>query len=111
MISQNRILWLGALTGLLVPLFAPASEARIRCQEGYQRVDGRLIASPYCGDEYLARVARGYGMRVSGSAIRRSISKKDEACRLVGGDNRVRDICIGHRNERDGSDRDRGGRR
>ena len=53
---------------------APA-EARIRCDGNYQIVNGQPHATPFCQDENLARVARSYGMRVSGSAMRNSPSE------------------------------------
>ena len=73
---------------------APAS-AGIYCDGPYQIVDGAPIATPYCEDNYLARVARSYGMRVSSRAVRWNPSVKAEACRLVGHDNRVSTICAG----------------
>ena len=101
---------LAVIVGLLsVALFigATSADARIRCNGPWQIVDGSEIASPYCGDRYLARVAREYGMRVSARAIRRDISVKDEVCQLIGHDNRVSDICTGFRIEHDNN----GGRR
>ena len=95
--------------GILVPLFSgtPGSvaDAAIRCNGPYQVIRGQgEIATPFCEDNYLARVARGYGMNVSNRTIRQNPHKKQEACHLVGHDTRVADICAGFR---DGSrDRD-----
>jgi hypothetical protein len=86
------VITLGAIGLATVP-----AEARIRCNGNYQIVDGNQIATPYCQDENLARVAREYGMRVSGSQIRASESKKAEACRLAGNDNRVSVACASYR--------------
>ncbi|MFM1814972.1 MAG: hypothetical protein RLZ98_1667 [Pseudomonadota bacterium] len=100
-----HLFWMMSIAPIVLAMSVPA-EARIRCDGPWQIVNGRHIASPYCGDEYLARVARQYGMRVSGRALRRSFALKQETCQLVGRDNRVYDICTGFRNE---SDSDRGG--
>ena len=71
---------------------APA-EARIVCDGNYQIVKGQPHATPYCQDEHLAQVARGYGMRVSGDAMRHSPSAKERVCRFIGSDIRVREAC------------------
>jgi hypothetical protein len=77
-----------------LPALAPATAtAKIRCDGAYQIVDGSAIATPYCGDNYLAQVANSYGSRVSARAIRNNPSTKQEVCRLVGHDIRVQDIC------------------
>lgn len=75
-------------------------EAKIKCKGPYQVVRGvGNIATPYCEDSYLAKVAREFGVRVSARAIRNNPSKKDEVCSLMGFDNRVRDICTGYLSE------------
>jgi hypothetical protein len=78
--------------------FAPTdrAEARIACDGPYQIVQGSPLATPYCEDNYLAAVARGYGIRVSDAAVRQNPSVKAEVCRTVGHDNRVRQICAGY---------------
>jgi hypothetical protein len=72
-----------------------ASAAGIVCREDYQLVQGNLIATPYCGDNYLAKVARTYGMRVSNAEIRNNPNRKREVCRFIGHDIRVSQICAG----------------
>ncbi|CFX06163.1 exported protein of unknown function [Candidatus Filomicrobium marinum] len=83
-----------------LPIFAAATPAaaKIRCDGAYQIVNGSLIATPYCGDNYLASVAQSYGSHVSARAIRNNPSKKEEVCRLVGHDTRVQDICAPYTN-------------
>lgn len=105
--SKPYLLGAFAIAGLA---FANPADAAIRCEGPWQVVSGQRISTPYCGDTYLARVARDYGMRVSARAVRNSTSVKQEVCRLVGHDNRARDACIGYRDERD-NDRDSGSRR
>jgi len=70
---------------------APASA--INCVKGYQRVQGSLIATPYCQDQYLAKVARQYGLRASAAKIRNNPNYKKEICRTVWTDNRVNLTC------------------
>ena len=59
-------------------------------------VQGRLLATPYCGDAMLGKVARQAGMRVSDEAVRWDESAKEQACRLVGTDIRVSDVCTNY---------------
>ena len=99
-----RMIALPALSAVLLATTYSTSEARIRCNGAYQIINGSPHATPYCGDEYLARVARTYGIRVSGRRIRKDYSKKSEICQLIGHDNRVSDICTGFRIEEDGDD-------
>jgi hypothetical protein len=81
--------------GWMILAAAPA-EARIRCDGNYQIINGQPHATPYCQDENLAQVARTYGMRVSGSAMRNSPSEKQRVCQFIGSDIRVREACHGH---------------
>ncbi len=79
---------LGALAGLASPA------AAIKCEKGFQRVQGNLIATPYCQDQYLAQVARQYGFKASGSRIRNDPNYKKEICRFVFSDIRVQTACL-----------------
>jgi hypothetical protein len=75
-------------------LTGPAS-AEIRCNGPYQIVQGRELATPYCQDGYLARVAREYGIVVTASAVRYNPNLKREVCGFIGRDIRVQHICVG----------------
>lgn len=78
---------------------AAESANAIECEGNFQiQKNGDQIATPYCQDGYLAIVAREYGMKTSGKAIRANQGEKERACRLVGEDNRVRDTCAQYRN-------------
>jgi hypothetical protein len=89
---------------IAIPLVAAAlgiaasvpAEARIRCDGNFQIVNGQPHATPFCQDENLARVARSYGMRVSGDAMRHSPSAKQRVCAFLNGDIRVREACHGY---------------
>lgn len=87
----------GGLGSLVLPI--DDADARIRCRGAFQLSGGNWIATPYCGDLNLVRVARTYGIRVSFDAIRFSPSAKERVCRAIGHDNRVSNTCIGYRPE------------
>lgn len=70
------------------------AEARIRCVNGNQVVNGSLLATPYCQDELVASVAREYGMKVSASEVRNNPNYKRNVCQFVGRDIRIYQACI-----------------
>jgi hypothetical protein len=80
---------LGALAAL-----SSSAVAAIKCEKGFQRVQGNLIATPYCQDEYLAQVAREYGFKASAAKIRNNPNYKKELCRFVFSDIRVQTTCL-----------------
>ena len=85
-----------AATGFAVVAGLSAAPAHaISCKGAYQMTSNGPIATPYCEDNYLAQVARGYGIRVSNRTIRQNFNKKREVCYVVGHDTRVSDICAG----------------
>lgn len=71
----------------VVALWAPASYA-IECRGNFQVVNGQQISTPYCRDAHLAAVAG-----VSAQRIRNNPNFKEEVCRHIGHDNRVREAC------------------
>lgn len=83
----------GAVTTLAAGMAAQPASAAIRCDGNYQITKHGPINTPYCEDNYLAQVAREYGMRVSNEAIRYNPSVKERACRFVGNDIRVKSTC------------------
>lgn len=95
-----------ALATLALAHTQPA-EARIRCNGPWQVTKHYgEIGSLYCGDKYLAHVARySYGISVSFAMIRHNYNVKEEVCQQIGHDNRVSSICTGLRIH------DRGGRK
>jgi hypothetical protein len=81
------------LASLCFAALAGAAEARIECRGEFQVVQGNEISTPYCADNYLARVARQYGVRVTDAAIRNNPNRKREVCRFIGHDPRVSLNC------------------
>jgi hypothetical protein len=82
-----------SFVALLFAFPAPFAEAAIVCNDEFQKVKGQEIATPYCGDAYLAKVAREHGVRVTADEVRESAAKKYELCRFVGSDPRLTSIC------------------
>lgn len=78
--------------GMAVTMAQPA-EAKIKCSEGYQLVNGAMLSTPYCRDNYVAAVARQYGMNAPDAKIRNNPNFKREICRWIGHDIRVKDSC------------------
>lgn len=88
----------GLSAALVLPLAvlglsAPA-EARIKCVNGNQIVNGSPIATPYCQDELVATVAREHGMKVSAAEVRNNPNYKRNVCQFVGRDIRIYQACI-----------------
>jgi hypothetical protein len=83
-----------ALTALALGLAIGGPAYAIDCQQGFQRVQGNLIATPYCQDEYLAIVARQFGVKASADRIRNNPSYKREVCAIAGRDIRVQTACL-----------------
>ena len=83
---------------ILTPAIVAAALATrayaIDCSQGFQRVQGQLIATPYCQDEYLAQVARQYGLKASAAQLRNNPNFKKEVCRTVFSDIRVQTTCL-----------------
>lgn len=52
------------------------------------------ISTPYCQDEYVAVVARDYGIKTTGARIRNDWGHKRDVCSLIGQDIRIRTACI-----------------
>jgi hypothetical protein len=78
--------------GAIAALTSPA--AAIKCQKGFQRVGGDLIATPYCQDQYLAEVAHERGFQASAAKIRNNPNYKKELCRYIFNDIRVQTTCL-----------------
>lgn len=90
---MTRAVISGCVT-LLACMAMTSPAAAIACKGGYQVVQGNLLATPYCQDALLAKVARQYGFKTSALAIRENPNHKREICRFVGRDIRVQENCI-----------------
>lgn len=93
----------GAMTIVATGFSATSADAKISCKGPYQLVSGvGAIATPYCEDNYLAKIARGYGMKVSNKGVRNNPSTKERVCNFIGHDQRVDDICAPYNKDRRG---------
>ncbi|WP_295559643.1 hypothetical protein [uncultured Hyphomicrobium sp.] len=92
----RRAIVCGAIAAFAMPvaLVGTSAEARIKCVNGNQIVSGSPIATPYCQDELVAKVAREYGVKVSADAVRNNPNLKRNVCAHVGRDIRIYQACI-----------------
>ena len=73
-----------------------AASARIACQGNFQVTSQGLIATPYCEEEEIARVARSYGSDVTSAEIHNNALKKVYVCQIYGYDTRLKGSCGGY---------------
>ncbi len=86
---------LAAAAVFAISLASPAA-ARIECRGNFQVSKYGLIATPYCEEEQIARVARSYGERVTGAEVRNNPLKKVYLCQVYGYDTRLKGSCAGY---------------
>jgi hypothetical protein len=92
MIMKKILIQASCFAALATAYAMPASA--IECQGSFQvQRDGSTIATPYCQDSNLARVANEKGVRVSAAEIRENPNLKAQVCVAAGEDNRVRETC------------------
>jgi hypothetical protein len=77
---------------------APA-HARIECRGSFQITKYGPVATPYCQEEEIARVARSYGYKVSGAEVRNNALKKVYLCQIIGNDVRLKGACGAYSHE------------
>jgi hypothetical protein len=82
-----------AAAALLSGLAASPAQARIECRGNFQVSKYGMIATPYCQEENIARVARSYGMNVTGAEVRNDALKKVYLCQIIGNDTRLKGAC------------------
>ena len=82
-----------AFTAFLALAAASPAEARIQCQGQFQVTKYGLISTPYCEGENIARVARSYGVNVTGAQVRNNALKKVYLCQTLGHDIRMKGSC------------------
>jgi hypothetical protein len=87
--------FLGA--ALFVAAVAEPASARIECQGNFMvtKKNG-LIATPYCEEEQIAKVARSYGWKVTAKQVHNDPLTKVQICQVLGGDVRLKGSCAGY---------------
>jgi hypothetical protein len=88
----NNIAVFSTAAALLL-LSGVSAEAKIMCRDGFQIVNGQEISTPYCNDGLVGSVAREHGMKISDETVRNNPAAKNEVCRWVGSDIRIRHYC------------------
>ena len=92
------------VSGLAAALFGVAlfaagvgpATARVQCKGDFQVTKYGLLATPYCEDEQIAKVARTYGWKVTGSEVRNNPLTKVQICQVLGGDIRLKGSCASY---------------
>ncbi len=84
-----------ALTVAVLAAPGPAG-AGIKCQGEFQVTKYGLLATPYCQEEEIARVARAYGWRGTASQVHRDPLTKVYLCQQFGNDVRLKGACAGY---------------
>jgi hypothetical protein len=85
-----------AVMALLAIAVASPAAARIECRGNFQISKYGPIATPYCEEENIARVAQSYGIRVTATEVHRNPLKKVYLCQTIGNDSRLKGSCAGY---------------
>ncbi|HEX2447102.1 MAG TPA: hypothetical protein VHK26_02810 [Methyloceanibacter sp.] len=72
------------------------ADAKIECRGNFQVTKYGLISTPYCEEEQIARVARSYGVNVTGAEVRNNALTKVYLCQVYGYDTRLKGSCAGY---------------
>jgi hypothetical protein len=93
---MSRTLHMG-LASFAVVLLTTASPqpaaARIPCDGDFQVTQYGRIATPYCEEEQIAKVANSYGWRVSAAEVHNNPLTKVHLCQIIGQDGRLQAAC------------------
>jgi hypothetical protein len=75
---------------------AEPTAARIQCKDNFQVTKYGLLATPYCEEEQIAKVARTYGWKVTAAQVHNDPLTKVQICQILGGDVRLKGSCAGY---------------
>jgi hypothetical protein len=96
----SRVLKLNVASFGTVALLSAASlhpaAAGIPCDGEFQITKYGPIATPYCGDQVIARVANSYGWRDSAAGVGSNPLAKVYICQTLGYDWRLQGPCSGY---------------
>ena len=99
-LSMSRTLHTGLASFATVVLLTTASPqpaaAHIPCNGDFQVTKYGLIATPYCGEEQIAKVANSYGWRYSAAEVHNNALTKVYLCQTIGYDWRLQAACSGY---------------
>lgn len=92
--AKNKAILIAALSLACGAAVAPA-RAEIKCDDdGNQLIQGNWMATPYCQDKLLARIANARGFKTTFAEIRNNPNHKKELCRFLYTDIRVQMTCL-----------------
>ena len=92
---QAGVISLATVVLLSAASLHPAA-ARILCNGEFQITKYGPIATPYCGDQVIARVANSYGWRDSAAQVGSNPLAKVYICQTLGTDWRLQGPCAGY---------------
>ena len=97
---MSRTLHTGLTSFATVVLLTTASPqpaaAHIPCNGDFQVTKYGLIATPYCEEEQIAKVANSYGWRYSAAEVHNNALTKVYLCQTIGYDWRLQAACSGY---------------
>lgn len=86
----------GATVALLAAVASDPAFARIECRGNFQVSKYGLIATPYCEEEQIARVAQAHGQKVTAAQVHNDALTKVYLCQTIGWDQRLKGSCAGY---------------
>jgi hypothetical protein len=101
--THRKLIAAAILGAGMLTLAHGGAEAAIACDGNFQIVQGNPVATLYCREWNLARVARKFGWHVSVDEIRYSETRKAQLCRAVGFDLEVQEVCAPFSNQGGGN--------
>jgi hypothetical protein len=81
---------------VLLAAAAEPAQARVVCKGNFQITQHGPIATPFCEEEQIARVAQSYGWRVTAAEVHYDPLTKVRVCQALGGDVRLKGSCAGY---------------
>jgi hypothetical protein len=86
----------GAAGALLVIFASEPAFARVECRGNFQVSKYGLIATPYCEEEQIAKIAQSRGFRVTAPEVHNDPLTKVYLCQTIGWDQRLKGSCAGY---------------
>lgn len=84
------------MISLLIAAVPGPASALIQCRGSFQVSKYGLIATPYCEEEEIAKVAQSYGSRVTAAQVHNNPLTKVYICQQLGDDVRLKGSCAGY---------------
>lgn len=93
----NSLMAMALGAAVLFAVGGQPAAARIECQGNFMvtKKNG-LIATPYCEEEQIAKVAQSYGWKVTAKQVHNDPLVKVQICQVLGGDVRLKGSCAGY---------------